>query len=703
MSRWFERPRIYYDWALYGQDLDRDYARQVVKKALDVHADTLAFCPVLGGYALWPSVATPQYDRALDLDLIGELCRLSQDEGLRFVPWWLATASGGTACWLEKHPDWTLVGPPQEDGSQHRQNYICYNTPYRDILYDEVREILSGYLVDGIYFDQLPGSCYCPHCRADFEREFGEPMPIVRDEFFVYNSPAGLPETLREFRDGRVRAFCAGIRSIVDEVRPEACYAQNWVRGVQAQLAADYADVLLPEFYQRTDLVPLGMRMRLTKAYFGGRPIWGNVRHGVRHDARHFPVRPTRMLLMDCIANHAAPLMLDLCAMDFDRTGMDELVATFDDMKVVQDALEGAEPVPCAALLHSRSSHLADCDRFEGAFEGLYRLLLEHHVPCEIVTEQDAVGGELNRYQVVVLADAYALGEETLSAVRKAADKGAGVLATYSTGFADTDGRLRETPGLADLLGVKVTGVRPLEGGTLGPRDPLHDVPGLDGSPFHYGSARGDHPLARDIPDESLFSFLGGYVECRAVNGAQVAAGIHLPDTERLAAPAVNRRGLFPMEESTWPLVVTRTEGRQRTVYIAGQVEAEMRWAHAPEIDALLMGAVQWLGGSLPVAAVDCPRSVEARLFQDHDRRRLILLLVNLTTNPLVPSSAGPAIVRYVTPLKGIRLRLAIPAPARTIRSLLGGSPTLEPCEDGVVVDLPELDLYDCLTIEYGD
>ena len=702
MSRWFERPRICYDWALYGQDLDGDYARRVVRKALDIHADTVAFCPVLGGYALWESAVTPRYDRLLDVDLVEELCRFSHDAGLRFVPWWLATASGGTACWLEQHPDWTLVGPPQDDVSQRRQNYICYNSPYRDILYGEVREVLSGYPVDGIYFDQLPGSCYCPHCRADFAREFGEPMPIVKNEFFVYNSPAGLPVKLREFRDGRVRSFCAGVRSIVDEVRPQACYAQNWVRGVQAQLAAEYADVLLPEFYQRTDLVPLGMKMRLTKAYFGGRPIWGNVRHGVRHDARHFPVRPTCTLLMDCIANHAAPLMLDLCAMDYDRTGTEELAATFDDMGAVQDALEDAEPVGYAALLHSRSSHLADCDRFEAAFEGMYRLLLEHHVPCEIVTEQDASRGALERYRVVVLPDAFALADETLSAIRKAADEGVGVLATYTAGFADAEGRLRETPGLADLLGVEITGVRPLEAGPLGERDPLHDVPGLDGSPFHYGSARGDHPLARDIPNDSLFSFLGGYVECRPVDGAQVAAGIHLPDTERLAAPAVNRRGLFPMDEPTWPLAITRTDGRRRTVHITAQIEAEMRRAHAPEIDRLLMGAVRWLGGPLPVAADDCPRSVEVRLFHHHDQRRLILLLINLTTNPLVPSSAGPAVVRYVTPVKGLRFRLTTPGPATAVRSLLGGSPTSKSSEDGIVVDLPQLDLYDCLTVEYG-
>jgi hypothetical protein len=155
MNRWYERPRIYYDWALYGQDISGDYAQHVVQKALDVHADTLSFCTVLGGYALWPSDVTPRYDRLGNVDLMGDLCRLSHEAGLYFVPWWLATASGGTACWLEQNPEWYLVGPPLEDGSQKRQNYICYNTPYRDIVYGEVREILARYPVDGIYFDQL--------------------------------------------------------------------------------------------------------------------------------------------------------------------------------------------------------------------------------------------------------------------------------------------------------------------------------------------------------------------------------------------------------------------------------------------------------------------------------------------------------------------------------------------------------------------
>jgi hypothetical protein len=493
------------------------------------------------------------------------------------------------------------------------------------------------------------------------------------------------------------------MRAIVDEVRPEACYAQNWVRGVQAHLAADYADVLLPEFYQKTDLVPLGMKMRLTKAYFKDRPIWGNVRHGVRHDARHFPVGPTCMLLMDCIANHAAPLMLDLCAMDYDTIGVDQLASTFDDMGKVQDALAHAEPLRYAALVHSTASHLADMDRFESAFEGIYRLLFERHMPLEIITEEAVAQGALQHYRVAILADAYALEETTIQAICDAAIQGVGILATYTSGFANAQGGLHDKPALCDLLGIEIQSVRALDSQPFSKPEPLREVSGLDGAPFHYASARGDHPITQTIADERLFPFFGGYVACRPINGAEAVAHIHLPDLERLAAPAVNRRGLFPLREPAWPLLVTREMEKQRTAYVCAQVEAESGRAHAPEFDDLLINTVQWLAGPSPITTTDCPRSVEVRVSHDAVNRFFVILLVNLTTNPLVPSSAGPAVVRYVTPLKGLAMHLDTPTSATRVYSVLNGNPTFSSTETGMRIQLPHLDLYECLIVEYSD
>jgi len=216
-----------------------------------------------------------------------------------------------------------------------------------------------------------------------------------------------------------------------------------------------YCDVLLPEFYQRDDLIPLGARHRLTKTYFDHGAIWGNVRHSVRHDARHNPLRGTRMLLTECVANYASPVMLDLCAMDYDATGTEELATTFGHIRSIQMDLRDAEPVRHAALLHSRRSHELAQAQFDEAFEGMYRLLLENHMQFDIVNEEGIQRGELARYKVLVVPDAVSLHDKTAEAIRKAAKAGLGVVATHMTGLLDPSGNRRARPALADLFGIK--------------------------------------------------------------------------------------------------------------------------------------------------------------------------------------------------------------------------------------------------------
>jgi len=703
---WYEHATIFYDWVNYGQDLTPEYARWVVQKTLDVHADTLAFCAVVGGYALWDSQVTPKYDRLGDMDLIGEFARLCREHDLHFVPWWLATATGGVRRVLEEHPSWQLVGPPVDGQPGERYNYVCYNSPYRELICEEVREVLTHYEMDGIYFDQLPGSCYCPWCQAKFERRYNQPLPVVAGEFLVYDFPAGLPPLLREFRDESVRSFCAGIRQIIDEVRPGVCYAQNWVRNYQARLARGHAnrplaDVILPEFYQQQDLVPLGLKHRVTKAYFDHGVIWGNVRHSVRHDARHHPVRGTQMLLVDCVANLAAPLMLDLCAMDFDAAGTEELAGTFDHIRRMQEFQADAEPVRYAALLHSFPSYLQVADRFEEAFEGLYRLMLESHIPFEVVNEAGIQRGELGDYKVLVMPDAVALADETVAAIRDAVGDGLGLVGTYMTGMFTGCGQRRPQPALADVFGFELQDVTAYDTPRAIAYDPVLALPDVDGEIFHYGSARVGHPLARGLPENGLFSFRGGFAVCTPAQDTQVIADIHTLDQVRLNARPYNRRGHYP-GPARWPLALVREYGKARVGYFAPQAEAEWRRAHAPELDTLLARAILWAGGPPPLEAPDCPRSVEVRLFHSEKRRAFHIMLVNLTTSPLTfIEKYGPAVVRYVTPHKGLRLVLRLDAKVKMVRSLIGTEVNYTQGDGGVVLELPLLDLYDSIVVEY--
>jgi len=698
--KWYEKAAIHYDWAQYGRKLGPDYAKAVVGKTLDLHADTLAFCVQLGGYALWESQVTPKAETIGDMDLVGELSRLCKKHDLRFVPWWLGTALGVERI-LRVHPDWQLVGPPQEDGSQKQHNYICYNSPYRELLYEEVREVLTEYEVDGIYFDQLPGSCYCPTCRAKFQRRFGKVMPIIADEFFVYNSAAGLPPLLRQFRDESVREFCAGVRNVVNQTKPDACYAQNWVRNQQAYLAADYADVLLPEFYQREDLVPLGLKMRLTKAYFNGGPIWGNVRHSVKHDARHNPIRGTKLLLYDALANRASPLMLDLCCMDFDATGTAELAETFDHIRQSQETLSGAEPEKHAALVHSRKTHELYPGRFDAGFEGMYRLLMENHVQFELVTEADLGCGALSDYKVLVLPDVVSLSEDSVAAIRAASQSGMGVVATHMTGLVDDMGRQRPQPALADLFGIEMKGLVAWQAVKGASGDPVLKLPDMQSERFfHYSSVRGDHPLCEGLSPDGRSAFYGSFLSIAGVDDSAVFGDIHAGDQATRNGRIYNRPGVYP-GPARWPLGSSRQAGKARCVYFAPQIETTESRLHGPDLDQLLVRAVNWAGGSPPIEADGLSASVEVRLLHNPARKLYQILLVNLTTNSLTRSPGGWGVIRYVTPQKQVELALRTARKVKSVASMCGAESQFNQSGELVHICLDQIDLYDSLAVEY--
>lgn len=698
---WYERPRVILCWVRYGEDLMPEYARQVVQKVIDLNADTLAFCVQVGGYALWSSEVTPKDPHLGDMDLIGELARLCRERGLHFVPWWLGTAPG-VARVLREHPSWQLVGPPVDGKPGQRYNFVCYNSPYRELLYEEVREILTAYEVDGIYFNQLPGSCYCPWCQARFERRYGQPMPVVPDEPMLYRFAEDLPPLLREFRDESVRSFCAGIRRIVDQVRPGTCYVQDWLWDFQAELGRGLIDVMLPEFYQKDDLVPLGLKCRLTKTYFGNGPTWSNVRHAVDHDARHHPVRGTRMLLANCVANLAAPLISEQDAMEFDPTGKEELAETFDHIQAVQEILADAEPVRYAALLHSLTTHRLYPGRFDEAFEGMYRLLFESHVPFDVLNEAGVQQGKLEGYKVLVIPDAVSLADRTVDAIRGAVEGGLGLVATYMTGLVDGEGQYWRQPALADILGFELDDLVAYDTPAGITRDPVLDIADLHSHTFiwHYGSARTAHPLAQGLPERGLFGFLGGFVISHCAPDGQIVADIHTPDQVRLNARIYNRRGIYP-GPARWPLALVREVGKARVAYFAAQVEAEWRRAHAPELDALLVRSIRWAGGPPPLETPDCPRSVEVRLFHSQRRRAFLILLVNLTTNRPIYVGRGPGVVRYVTPQKGLRLALRADAGVQAVCSLVGAQVQHQAQDDVILLELPILDLYDSIIVEY--
>ena len=58
-TKWYICPRIFYDWVRYGEDLTPEYAWEAVQMAVDIHADTMAFCVQNGDMRCGRAVCPP--------------------------------------------------------------------------------------------------------------------------------------------------------------------------------------------------------------------------------------------------------------------------------------------------------------------------------------------------------------------------------------------------------------------------------------------------------------------------------------------------------------------------------------------------------------------------------------------------------------------------------------------------------------------
>ncbi len=701
---WYETARIFYDWIRIGEDLDKDYAKQLVQKTKDLNCNTLAFCVSVYGYALWDSKVSPKYSRIGKMDLIGELATLCKKNDLYFVPWWLGTSMGAGRV-LEEHPGWIVQGPPVNGQAGRQFNYICYNTPYRDLIYEEVREILSQYDVDGIYFDQLPGSCYCPSCQEKFKTLNNKSMPVVEDEFvlaFNHTIPVSqYPNLLNEFRENSIKGFCSGIRKIIDEIQPGTAYVQNWIKDDHARLGVGLVDVVLPEFYQEDDLVALGMKHRITKIYFENGVIWGNVRHSVRHDARHFPVKGTQMLLMDCVANQSASLMIDLCAMDFDATGKEQLGMTFAEIEKFFDFNDRGEEVFYATLLHSLPTYKQDPVGYIKDFEGMYRLLFEAHILFNLITEEGIQQGDLKNTRVLIIPNAAYIAEKTAVVIKSAVKNGMGLIATNMTGYKESNGSIRENPILSEVLGYTLLDIQtPFSQATLS-LDPILKVSDIDRGYFYYANVRPNNPVTSEIPEDSYFSFWGNFAAINPVEDATVIGDIHTPDQARLSAKEYNRRGVFP-GPARWPLAIVRQYDKGKTAYFTPQADEIERRVYSPEYTCLLEKTILWAGGPPILETPDIPPPVEIRIFHNPFRKLYTILMINHTTSPLVRGKyESIGVIRYIVPHKNIELKFTPGIIPSETKDLKGNNVPFKIIDDQIQINLPELELYEGIILKY--
>ncbi len=189
-----------------GIDFDKAQFQEALKLGC-VDSITL-FSKCHHGWSYHPT-ATNQMHPNLSFDLLQAQMDAAHEIGVK-APIYLS--AGYDEQYIKKHPEDLLcpslavaqAGGP--DPTTARFHLICFNTPYLDVLLEQIKEACARYDADGLFMDiSRPRICYCPRCQEQMTN-LGYDIESLDD--------------VAEFGDLVYENYARKVRQAVDSVKP---------------------------------------------------------------------------------------------------------------------------------------------------------------------------------------------------------------------------------------------------------------------------------------------------------------------------------------------------------------------------------------------------------------------------------------------------------------------------------------------------
>ena len=692
-----KRARIYwYDqYALNEQEtaFAKYDPERIVGELLFTGADIVAlYAANQFGIAYYPSRILPQHPGLRGRDYFGELCSRLQARGVKVIAYinWLNST----------HAEWNLVplGKTQEECTREKplvswadpsrpnrrvQNLAggawecpCPLSPRAGQMVEIAREIVTRYHPDAFHMDMFHGVgiCLCARCRKALEVVLGTPEITAEvlnarwADYVAWRTEVSadvvdaVSAVLREH--GVIAAHNAGVPLLPVSYG----FSEKWLPSLDVFLSEAF-DAFLTH---PTDLNATSIVVRLQHAV--GKPAW-ILRTSAQIHYAHWPISEAqwRIYASACKANGCKAFGPCGIGAYPDTTTSAQMLRrvkeAFDFYMEDADLDEGAKSAAKVALAFSWATRAHFDERpasgtveWAEEFTGWARLLIEEHLPYDIVIAETMTPAELGKYDLVILPDLANLSDAACAVVREYVSRGGRILATGSTSLRDERGKTRAEFALADVLGVASQGSVK---GHFAVQRPIEPAP-----------ASGTFQRVR-----SSGSVLSRYVR---VDPAGSVGGVKDP---------------LPLEVMDWPVVVRHSYGRGQSVYVAFDI-GRFYELHGDEHIGIWMAEL--VDGLLPSRqiVVKAPRTVEVTLWEQDAPRRVIVHLANRTVPWTLPTDRRQP--TEIIPVHNLQLSLPCEWPNPKVscrRAQISSS-----VEAGrLTVSVAKLGAYAAVLVEPGD
>jgi len=688
-SGWFDRPMRWVQLTLVENDPGQfepafwlDYFRRL-------HADAATLSA--GGIVAYYPTDVPLHHRSAwlkDSDPFGVLVK-----GCRALNMIVVARTDPHAVRDEvraAHPDWIAVtasGEPVRHWANRDLWVTCALGPYNFDFMDQVhREIVSRYQVDGIFANRWApqgGDCHCLHCQQNFRKATGRDLPGTTDP-----TDPRRREYL-EWRVARLTELWKHWDATVRSANPGARFIPNGPPSMKT--AGEMAEIQFADYQARRGVTAPWMNGRRAKEYrsvMGRRPIGGIFSVGLEEPYRwkdSVQSEPEiRLWVAEGTAHGMRPWVTKFSGVLYDRRWLPVVERIYDWHYRHERYLRNESPVARVAMLYSEQTATfhrgaAEGDRAADHVLGMYHALIEARIPFEFVHEAFLTPDRLDRFKLLILADAAALSDAQCAALRAFVDRGGSVLATFATSLYDELGRRRDNFGLADVFGVSFAGRvdGPMQNSYLG----------LDADP-----ATGKrHAILDGLEDTP-----------RIINGVfrvDVTPQVDFPSPVTLipSYPDLPMEDVYPRVPRTETReLYLRDLGRSRVVYVPWDIDRTFWEVMCVDHGRLLKNAVAWAANEPPPVEIGGRGVVDVAVWRQ--RGSMTVHLVNLT-NPMMMK--GP--LREVVPVGPLTARIRIPAGTRATKVQLltaGTAPRVEEAAGLLTVTVPSVDVHEVIAID---
>ena len=596
------------------------------------------------------------------------------------------------------HPEWISVtrdGEPRRHWANPELWVTCALGPYNFEFMDRVhREIVSRYPVDGIFVNRWApqgGDCYCVHCQRNFKAATGLDLPRTSDR----RDPAR--RAFLEWRKARLTELWKAWDTSIRAINPAARYIPNGPPDMKTAGEME-APIQFADNQARRGLAPPwgnGRRAKEYRSVMGRRPVGAIFSVGLEEPYRwkdSVQSEPEiRLWVAEGTAHGARPWMTKFSGVLYDRRWLPIVERIYDWHYRHEKYLRNEEPLARVGLLYSeQSSTLGNpwsgevgqrlsADRPDDHTLGMYHALIEARVPFELIHEGFLTRDRLDRFKLIVLANATALSDEQCAALRDYVARGGSIVATFASSLFDERGTRRANFGLADVFGVSFAGSvdGPMQNSYLN----------LDADP----RTRVRHPILKGLEHAS-----------RIVNGVfrlHVRPDIDFPSPVTLIPtyPDLPMEDVYPrVPRTAIREVYLREIGPSRVAYFPWDISRTFWEVMAVDHLALLKNTFAWALGEPPVVEVEGPGVIDVSVWRQ--RASMTVHLVNLT-NPMMMK--GP--LREVLPVGPLRVRVRLPAgpSPKRIQLLTAGSTVQATPAAGVLsVTVPSVDVHEVIAID---